>query len=666
MAAMRSDHVAHGLRGCSLGSSTCLFIVSFFSSAPRDAGARLLMGAMALAPALVSTSPVHAEPGPRAEVASAADDGELKGQVISATRTAARVDAVVADVTVIDRAQLAASAGLSLAQVLARQPGVQLSTNGGLGKNSTLFLRGGQARYTLVLVDGVRFGSATTGAPSLENFPLEAIERIEIVRGPMAALHGSDAVSGVIQVFTRRGHEGAQLEGSVAVGSEEYRRVTAGWSGGSADWQGALTLSDQATQGFSATNPGVGSDFHPDRDGFRQQSVQASLMHPLVRDWRLRWQGVLSVGENELDDGYPARNRGLNTRSEVRSSLNSFSLLGRILPQWRSEWRAGHAYDSSNTTVAQLASRLGRFATTQRQLSWENQVALPLGSALVALDHVEQSVVSTTRYPVRHRTLNGLVLGWSGELGPHVWQLSARHDHNSQYGEQPTAAAAYGYEVSPGWRVGASWGSTFSAPTFNDLYRPVGGNPNMPPQEGINKELSLTHTRIDGRWRAAFHRNDVRGYIQSSATQVLSIAEVRIQGVSVSADQAWDAAWGRWQLHGSADWLDAVDVATGKSLRRRAHGVFQGELSLQQGAWRHALGATVRDGAFDDDTHTEAKRLGGIGLFHASTRWQLAPEWALALRVDNLTDRRYQTAWGYNQARRQWFLTLSHSPRQGL
>jgi len=654
------------------GAFQSIAIVSLIRSASRPASPSALprapqRGVARAALAACACLSSFLSPGARADGPDPQPDPDVAGVVVTATRVPSRVDSLVADVTVIDRAQLAASAGLSLAQVLARQPGVQLSTNGGLGKSSTLFLRGGQARHTLVLVDGVRFGSATSGSPSLENFPLEAIERIEIVRGPMAALHGSDAVSGVIQIFTRRGHEGSQLEGSVAVGSEEYRRVTAAWSGGSAEWQGALTLSDQATQGFSATNPWVGSGFHPDRDGFRQQSVQASLMHQLVRDWRLRWQGVLSVGENEIDDGNPARNRGLNTRSEVRSSVNSFSLSGRILPQWRSEWRAGHAYDSSNTTVAQLASRLGRFATTQRQLSWENQVALPLGSALVALDHVEQSVVSTTRYPVRHRTLNGLVLGWSGESGPHAWQLSTRHDHNSQYGDQPTAAAAYGYEVSPGWRVGASWGSTFSAPTFNDLYFPGReSNPNMPPQEGITKELSLTHTRADARWRAAFHRNDVRGYIQSSATQVLSIAEVRIQGVSVSADQAWDAAWGRWQLNGSADWLDAVDVVTGKSLRRRANGVFQGELSLQQGAWRHALGATVRDGAFDDDTNTAAKRLGGIGLLHASTRWQLAPEWALALRVDNLTDRRYQTAWGYNQARRQWFLTLSHSPRQGL
>lgn len=654
------------------GAFQSIAIVSLIRSASRPASPSALprapqRGVARAALAACACLSSFLSPAARADGPDPKPDPDVAGVVVTATRVPSRVDSLVADVTVIDRAQLAASAGLSLAQVLARQPGVQLSTNGGLGKSSTLFLRGGQARYTLVLVDGVRFGSATTGSPSLENFPLEAIERIEIVRGPMAALHGSDAVSGVIQIFTRRGHEGSQLEGSVAVGSEEYRRVTAAWSGGSADWQGALTLSDQATQGFSATNPWVESNgFHPDRDGFRQQSVQASLMHQLVRDWRLRWQGVLSVGENEIDDGNPARNRGLNTRSEVRSSVNSFSLSGRILPQWRSEWRAGHAYDSSNTTVAQLASRLGRFATTQRQLSWENQVALPLGSALVALDHVEQSVVSTTRYPVRHRTLNGLVLGWSGESGPHAWQLSTRHDHNSQYGDQPTAAAAYGYEVSPGWRVGASWGSTFSAPTFNDLYSPGRGNPNMPPQEGINKELSLTHTRADARWRAAFHRNDVRGYIQSTATQVLSIAQVRIQGVSVSADQAWDAAWGRWQLNGSADWLDAVDVATGKPLRRRANGVFQGELSLQQGAWRHALGATVRDGAFDEDTNTAAKRLGGIGLLHASTRWQLAPEWALALRVDNLTDRRYQTAWGYNQARRQWFLTLSHSPRQGL
>jgi len=585
------------------------------------------------------------------------------GQVVTATRTATRVDALVADVTIIDREQLAASAGQSLSQVLARQAGIQLSTNGGLGKASNLYVRGGQPRHTLILVDGVRFGSATSGSPSLENFPLEAIDHIEVVRGPMASLYGSDAVSGVIQVFTRRGQVGSRVDASVTAGSQEFHQVTAAWSGGVARWQGAITVSDQATQGFSATNRlAAATSYHPDRDGLRQQSLQGSLSHDIASGWRLRWQGVVAQGDNELDDGQVASNPGLNTRSDVRSSVQTLALSGKLTPTWRSEWRLARSYDSSNTYVARLASRLGRFATTQRQVSWDNTLEVPLGTALVALDHVEQGVQATTKYPVRNRTMDALVLGWSGELGPHAWQLSARHDHNSQYGDQPTAAVAYGFEFSPGWRAGASIGSTFSAPTFNDLYYPDrSSNPNMPPQEGVNKELSLTRLLEHGRWRVAYYRNDVRGYIQSTTTQVLSTPHVRMEGVTLSGDQDWDTAWGQWGLHGSADWLNAIDQGSGKYLKRRANGVFQGEVSHTLGRWQQALGASVRDGMFDDDSNTAGNRLGGVGLWHASVRYQVDRDWALALRVDNLTDRRYQTAWGYNQAPRQWFLSLSFS-----
>lgn len=586
------------------------------------------------------------------------------GQVVTATRTASRVDTLVADVTVIGREQLEASVGQSISQVLARQAGIQLSSNGGLGKSSSLYVRGGQQRHTLVLVDGVRFGSATSGSPSLDNFPLEAIDHIEVVRGPMASLYGSEAVSGVIQIFTRRGHVGSQIEASVTGGSEEFHQATAAWSGGIERWQGAVTVSDLATQGFSATNSRLSSttSYHPDRDGFRQQSLQGSLSHDIATGWRVRWQGVVAQGDNETDDGQLAKNPGLNRRADVRSSVQSLALSGRLMPNWRSEWRVARSYDSSNTYVARLASSLGRFATTQRQVSWDNTLEVPLGTALVALDHVEQGVQATTKYPVRNRTMDALVLGWSGELGPHAWQLSARHDHNSQYGEQPTAAAAYGYEFTPGWRAGASIGTTFSAPTFNDLYYPDrSSNPNMPPQEGVSKELSLTRLLEQGRWRVAYYRNDVRGYINSTTTQVLSTPHVRMEGVTLSADQGWDTAWGLWGLHGSADWLNAIDQDSGKYLKRRANGVLQGDLTHTLGRWQQSLGATVRDGAFDDDDNTAAKRLGGVGLWHASVRYQVDRDWALALRVDNLTDRTYQTAWGYNQARRQWFLTLSYS-----
>ncbi|MFN9196153.1 MAG: TonB-dependent receptor, partial [Pseudomonadota bacterium] len=138
-------------------------------------------------------------------VGTAAADADV---VVTATRTPQRAADALADFTVLGRAELDRFEGATLAQVLAAQPGLQSSSNGGLGKPASLFVRGLEARHTLLLVDGVRLGSATVGSPSLDNLPLAAIERIEIVRGPLSSLYGSGAMGGVVQVFTRRGGQG--------------------------------------------------------------------------------------------------------------------------------------------------------------------------------------------------------------------------------------------------------------------------------------------------------------------------------------------------------------------------------------------------------------------------------------------------------------------------
>src|SRR5262249_54965789 len=159
---------------------------------------------------------------------------------ITATRTPSRVADVVAEVTVLDRETLDRSSGRTLVELLSQQPGLQFTSNGGLGKSSSLFIRGLEARHTLLLVDGVRVGSATLGTPSLDNLPLEAIERIEIVRGPMSALYGSDAVGGVIQVFTRRGRAGLHPNAKATVGSKRYGQLAGGVSLGSGSFDAAV------------------------------------------------------------------------------------------------------------------------------------------------------------------------------------------------------------------------------------------------------------------------------------------------------------------------------------------------------------------------------------------------------------------------------------------
>lgn len=113
------------------------------------------------------------------------------------------MDETLADVRVVTAEQISQSTGRSLAEVLQRFAGVQMSSNGGRGNTQSVYIRG--SKQVVLLIDGVRYGSATTGAPTLESLPLEAIERIEVVHGPASALYGSDAVGGVIQIFTKQG-----------------------------------------------------------------------------------------------------------------------------------------------------------------------------------------------------------------------------------------------------------------------------------------------------------------------------------------------------------------------------------------------------------------------------------------------------------------------------
>ena len=131
------------------------------------------------------------------------------------------------DATVITREDIEAAGPLSLGELLERHAGVELRATGGPGQPQGLFIRGAGTSQTLVLVDGMRTGSATIGTTAIEHIPLELIERIEVVKGPLSSLWGSDAMGGVVQVFTR-GKEVPHLFATAALGTDSDRRVAAG------------------------------------------------------------------------------------------------------------------------------------------------------------------------------------------------------------------------------------------------------------------------------------------------------------------------------------------------------------------------------------------------------------------------------------------------------
>jgi len=590
---------------------------------------------------------------------ASAETVPLSTVVVTATRTPERVSDAVAEVTVIDRDALDAATGRTLVEVLSQQPGLQFASNGGLGKASSLFIRGLESRHTLLLVDGVRVGSATLGTPSLDNLPIESIERIEIVRGPLSALYGSDAVGGVIQVFTRRGRQGLRPNAKLIAGSRQYAQAAGGVALGASGFDAAVQVQHTETRGFSATNANAQfGNYNPDDDGFRQNAGSMRLGWQATADWRVDALALQADGVTHFDDG-----PGADSRAGVHNRVLSLQTDGRVSDGWRSKLAVARSDDVFDTEVSASAfAVLGPVETVQRQFSWENTVATPAGTVLALLERIEQHVQRPgAPFAVSDRGINAAALALSGNASGHTWQASLRHDRNSQFDGQTTGALAYGYDITPTWRAAASYGTSFVAPSFNQLYFPGFGNPSLQPEQGKHGELNVRWTADEHTVRAAWFAHRIRGYI-SSGPAPTNIPRTRIDGATL----AYEGHWNDVALGASLDHVDPRNATTGsanfdKQLPRRAKNAVKAHADWTRGEF--AVGTTLVAFSERFDNAANTLRLPGYGTLDLRADWSFAPDWTLGARLNNVAGKVYETAYGYNQPGRELYVLLRHAPR---
>jgi vitamin B12 transporter len=592
---------------------------------------------------------------------------QLSPVVVTAHRAPSRADQTLAEVTLIERAALDRAAGRTLTELLAQQPGVQLSANGGLGKTSSVFLRGTESRHTLLLIDGVRYGAATVGTPSWDNLPLENIERIEIVRGPLSSLYGSDAVGGVVQIFTRKGQEGLHPSASLTAGSNRYAQGAAGVRFGQSHWDGSLSLQHTRTHGFSATNSGVSFGFNPDDDAFKQSAAALQLGLKLPGQWRTDVRASYADGRSHFDDGL-----GADTQAQLLTKLLSWSASGPVTPQWRSTLRVAQSSDESDTWVsAGGAFNLGPYATEQQQFSLENTLTTPIGQVLLLAERLQQKVSKPgAAYPVNERSINALAAGLSSQHAAHTWQANVRRDENSQFGSETTGTVGYGYDLTSAWRVAGSAGTSFVAPSFNQLYFPSFGNPDLQPERGTSGELSLRWTAPGQQLRLAYFENKLRGFMATTGTSTssstpINIPRAEIKGWALSHEAQWSAV----TIHTSYDYVDprnkdvrssgALGSNFDKRLPRRAKNNLKLAADWASGVW--SVGTTLVASSERFDNAANTSRLAGFATLDVRADWRFAPQWSLGLRLNNVADKTYETARGYNQARREGFVTLRYT-----
>ncbi len=574
--------------------------------------------------------------------------------VTTATRNESKSDTLVSEVIVINRAQIEAAGGSTLGELLSREAGVQFSSNGGLGKTTGIFIRGAEARHTMLLIDGVRFGSATTGTPTFENIPLEAIERIEILKGPGSALYGSDGVGGVVQIFTRAGTSGLIGSASLTAGSHSYTRLSAELRAGTDRLTYAIGAQKVRDGGFSATNSKVPfGNFNSDRDGFSQTSVNGSIRWSFVPDWSLTAKVLRADGKNQFDDG-PV----IDTRANISTAVFTTGVEGRVA----ANWKTNVSYSISNDRYKQTSSAStfvtipSIFNTKQTQFGWKNDVKTPFGTALVGVERLTQSVASSTRYTVDSRTVNSAYLGLNGTSEQHSWQANVRSDKNSQFGQNTTAFVGYGFAITPQWRVSASHGTSFVAPTFNQLYFPSFGNPSLQPEKGKNTDIGLSYTDRGQSVKLIHFENNIRGYI-SNTTLASNIPRATIEGWTLG----YDGRLGPIALRASYDLLDPKNELTGKQLARRSRNQLSVGADYDFGVVKLSGQLLSVGSRFDNAANTVT--LNSYTTVDLMADYRVAKDWTLQARINNLTNKEFETALGYNQPARSVFVTLRFHPK---
>ncbi|HSH91718.1 MAG TPA: TonB-dependent receptor [Ramlibacter sp.] len=580
---------------------------------------------------------------------SAFSQTSLSGVVVTATRNPARADELVSDIKVIDRQAIEASTARSLPELLARVAGVQMSANGGIGKQSAVFVRGGENRHTILLVDGVRIASATAGTPTWESIPVEMIERIEVLKGPASALYGSDGVAGVVQVFLRKGREGFHPYASLAVGSGHYARAGAGLQGGQGNLGYSIGVERLRVRGLSATNPRVPfGQFNPDVDPFEQDAVTASARYQVNKDWRVDGGFMYSSGVSSFDDGL-----GFDARAAVRAATAHIAVKGRLSGAWETQLRVSQGNDTNNSFGSSFP---GSFKTEQTEWSWQNDVATSIGKIVAGLEQRVQRVGGSTAYTVTDRTINAVFAGVNGGSGSHSWQLNARHDANSQFGSANTWFAGYGFRFSPSWRVHASHGTSFVAPSFNQLYFPFFGNPALREERGRNTDVGVTWAANGHEVKLVRFDNRIRGFM-TNTTLPINIPRARIEGWTLG----YEGKAGNVALRAALDALDPRNELNGRQLPRRAKSQVTAGADYVLGAWKFG-GSIIHTGDRFDDA-ANALPLPAYTTADAYADWQFARDWSVQAKLNNLTDKQYETAYGYNQPGRSFFLTLRWQPK---
>ncbi|QNH65872.1 TonB-dependent vitamin B12 receptor BtuB [Proteus vulgaris] len=591
---------------------------------------------------------------------------------VTANRFQEPSSSILAPITVVEREQIDRWQSNSVIDVLRRMPGIDVGQNGGVGQQSSIFVRGTNSNHVLILVDGVRLNQANvSGSSDISQIPLSLVQRIEYIRGPRSSVYGSDAIGGVINILTERKTEGGTL--NATMGSHGYQE----YDGSIKQKVGDRTTLTAAgsylyTKGYDVeANGNTGGHPQPDRDGFMNKSLWLGVNHDVNDDVSLYARAYGFDNRTAYDTYYDSYNKTLtDTRALFSRTYDGGVKFHR--DNYSSSLNASYNY----TKDYDYDPRYGRYGkgsrftnSEQYNVQWGNHLLLGNGSIGGGVDWQRQSVKEGSNgFPNKeHFDNTGLYLTGQQKLGNVIAEASVRSDHHSEYNWHTTWQSNLAWEFVEGYSVIGGYGTAFKAPNLNQLYvdNPLWnleGNLNLKPEESKQWEGGFEGLTGPLAWRVTVYRNDIENLIVYKSAKPVdtyeNIGKALIKGAEFTGEMD------TWVFHHTFNYqyIDARNKETHQRLDRRARQQLKYQLDwqvekLDMGVTYQYIGQRT-----DKDYGTnENVSLGGVSIWDLTASYPITSHLSIRGRIANLFDKDYETAYGYRTPGREYFLTGSYN-----
>ncbi|EAT0103899.1 TonB-dependent vitamin B12 receptor BtuB [Salmonella enterica] len=589
--------------------------------------------------------------------------------VVTANRFQQPVNSVLAPTDVVTREDIQRWQSKDLNDVMRRLPGVDISQSGGMGKSSSLYVRGTESRHVLVLIDGVPMARAgISNAIDIGQLPVSLVQRIEYIRGPRSAVYGSGAIGGVVNIITMSNDEKSQI--NAGMGSDGYQTYDGIMNKRFGDTIVTAAGAYETTRGFNI-QPDSPYSGDSDRDGYRN---------------KLFWGGV----QHKFNDNVSGFFRGYGYTANSDYDQGSYGYVGGNdeAQNYTQSWDAGLQYSSgiySSQLIANYqhikdynySNDLGRYAgdasldnMEQRYIQWGNSVEVGHGAVSGGADWKQEKLTSssTTKADTYKRDTTGLYLTGQQQIDSVTLEASGREDHDEQFGWHGTWQTAAGWEFVDGYRATLSYGTGFLAPSlgqqygatrFASSYGPgIAANPNLKPEESRQWEAGIDGLTGPLDWRLSAYHYKVQNLIDYKDNQYVNMKSATIKGLEWTGN----ITTGPVDHHLTLQYVDPRDDETNKVLYRRAKQQVKYELTGQifELGWNvmyQYLGERYDD---DYDNNRDVK-MGGLSLWDIGVSYPLTSHLTVRGKIANLFDKDYETVYGYQTAGREYTLSGSYT-----